>query len=248
MRIITEIWRQSGPEDPGRFEHHEIADATPAMSLLELLDRLNAQLVEAGADPVVFEHDCREGICGCCGLLVDGVPHGPEPNTPSCLQRVRSFADGQTVRLEPFRARDFPVIRDLMVDRAGLDRIIAAGGFVSTRTGSAPEANSIPIAKATAETAMDFAACIGCGACVAACPNGSAQLFLGAKLAQFSHLPQGAPERATRARSMAAAAASAFGGCSDVGVCAVVCPAGIPLEAVAAANAEVLKARLRRRS
>ncbi len=247
MNITLEVWRQVTPDSAGGFVTYTVADATPEMSLLELLDRLNADLVDHRIEPIAFEHDCREGICGCCGVLVDGVAHGPALNTPTCQQHLRSFVDGATIRLAPMGAAAYPVIRDLMIDRSALDRIIAAGGFVSTPTGSAPEANSIPIAKELADRAMDDAACIGCGACVAACPNASAQLFVGAKVSQLARLPQGQPERRARARSMAAAAALDFGACSDVGACRDACPAGISMDVIAALNREVLRASWSRR-
>lgn len=246
LRLIVDVWRQAGPDASGAFETYEVDDATPAMSLLELLDRINAQLVEADREPVVFDHDCREGVCGSCGFVVDGRPHGPEVNVPTCQQHLRSFSDGDHIMIEPFRAAAFPIVRDLMVDRSALDRIIAAGGYVSTVTGSAPEANSIPVAKPDAELAFDLAACIGCGACVAACPNAAAHLFTSAKVRHLAVLPQGAPEKTARALAMAEAMDAEFGGCSDVGLCARVCPAGVPISAIAAFNADVLRAKIGR--
>ncbi|MDR1189562.1 MAG: succinate dehydrogenase/fumarate reductase iron-sulfur subunit [Bifidobacteriaceae bacterium] len=242
MRLILEVWRQDGPDAEGSFETHLIEDATPEMSLLELLDRLNHQLVEDDLDPVAFESDCREGICGTCGLDVNGVPHGPEDNVPACGQHVRSFQDGQTVRFTPFRAKAFPVVRDLIVDRTGLDRIIQAGGTISVDAGTAPDADTLLVTHDDAERALDFAACIGCGACVSACPNGAAYLYTGAKLAHLSLIPHGKEERAKRARTMIAQMQHEFGPCSQIGECALACPAEIPLVAIAAVNRERLRA------
>jgi succinate dehydrogenase / fumarate reductase iron-sulfur subunit len=242
VRLILEVWRQNGPEAEGRFETHEITDATPEMSLLELLDRLNHQLIEQDQDPVVFESDCREGICGTCGVDVNGIPHGPLDNVPACGQHVRSFNDGQTVRFAPFRAAAFKVVKDLMVDRTGLDRIIQSGGTISVDAGTAPDADTLQITHDDAERALDFAACIGCGACVSACPNGAAYLFTGAKLAHLALIPHGKEERAKRARSMVSQMEHEFGPCSQIGECALVCPANIPLLAVAAVNRERLRA------
>lgn len=246
MKITVEVWRQAGPDTSGGFESHSVDDVAAEMSLLELLDRLNADLVDRDVEPFVFDHDCREGICGSCGVLVDGRPHGPELNTPTCQQHLRSFTDGDTIRLEPLHARGFPLIRDLVVDRTALDHIIAAGGHVTTPISGAPEANSILIAKPTAEQAMDHAACIGCGACVAACPNASAHLFVGAKVSQLSLLPQGQPERTSRVRAMTAVADREFGACSDVGACRDACPASVPLDAIARLIRERLRSTLRR--
>jgi succinate dehydrogenase / fumarate reductase iron-sulfur subunit len=244
-RLTLRIWRQTGPETPGRFEQHEVTDLHPDLSLLEVLDALNERLVRAGQRPIAFESDCREGICGACGLVVDGRPHGPLPRTTTCQVFVRTFADGATVTLAPFATGTFPVMRDLMVDRGALDRIVAAGGYVSVRAGSAPEANTLPVSKPVAEAALDAAACIGCGACVAACPNGSASLFVGAKLRHLSLLPQGQPERHRRAQAMIAAAdAEGFGGCSGHGACQDACPQGIDLRSIVRLHREVLGATL----
>jgi succinate dehydrogenase / fumarate reductase iron-sulfur subunit len=230
------------------LETHEIEDATPEMSLLELLDRLNHQLVDRDQEPVAFESDCREGICGTCGVVVNGLPHGPEDNIPACGQHVRSFKDGQTVRFEPFRAKGFPVLRDLIVDRTGLDRIIQAGGTIAVDAGTAPDADTMRITHDDAERALDFAACIGCGACVAACPNGAAYLFTGAKLAHLALIPNGRQERAKRARSMVAQMEHEFGPCSQIGECALACPANIPLPAIAVVNRERLRAAFKRKA
>lgn len=246
MKLTLEIWRQEGQTARGRFETFEMDELEPSMSILEALDRLNEELIGQGREPVTFESDCREGICGACGIQVSGVPHGPERNTPACHQRLRSFDDGATVRLEPLRNANYPVVRDLMVDRSGLDRIIAAGGNVAIQAGTAPDADAVPVDHETVEKALDFAACLGCGACVAACPNGSAQLFLGAKLMHLSMLPLPSEERERRARAMVQVAEQEFGPCSLYGECATVCPAQIPLAAVAAVGHERLRAALRR--
>lgn len=247
MRLIVDVWRQEAPEGTGHYETHEVDDATPEMSLLELLDRLNDKLVDLDREPVAFESDCREGICGACGITVDGDPHGPQSNTPSCHQRLASFTDGQRIRLEPLRSAAYPVIRDLIVDRTALDKIILAGGHVAIPGGSAPDADALLVPHERAELALDMAACIGCGACVAACPNGAAHLFVGSKLAQLSLLPTGSQERGKRARSMMAEMEQDFGPCSMYGECAKVCPAGIPLTAIAAVNKEGLRSFLRRK-
>lgn len=244
MHVRLRIWRQERASAPGRMETFEVDDVTPEMSLLEVLDRLNDQLVESGARPVGFDHDCREGICGQCGFVVDGHAHGPT-GTTTCQVHMRSFPDGATLHLEPFRARAMPVLQDLMVDRSALDRIIEAGGYVSTDTGSAPEANAIPVAHDAAEDAFDAAACIGCGACVAACPNASAMLFVGAKVSHLSLLPQGKVEASTRVRRMVAQMdEEGFGACSSAGSCAVVCPKGLRLDHIARLGWERLKSRL----
>lgn len=242
MIVELEVWRQDGPRAPGGFVSYTVSDAEPEMSLLELLDRLNDQIIEAGGEPVVFESDCREGVCGMCGFLVNGVPHGPVGNTPACRQHLRAFPGTLRLRVEPLRAAAFPVVRDLVVDRSALDRLIQAGGTVDVAAGTAPDADAVAQPCRQAEQALDLAACIGCGACVAACPNGAAMLFAGAKLAHLSLMPQGRHERARRARAMAQALDESFGPCSVYGECVPACPAGIPLSAVAAVNREVLRA------
>lgn len=246
MRLILRIWRQSGPDDTGRYEEYEVPDAQPAMSVLELLDALNTRLVDAGEEPVAFDSDCREGICGACGVTVDGRPHGPAENTPSCHQRLTPFSDGDTVRIEPLRAAAFPVLRDLVVDRSALDRVVEAGAHVHIPTGTAPDADATLQDHQTAEAALDFAACIGCGACVAACPNGSANLFVGAKLEHLALMPVSALDRAPRAREMVSEADRHFGPCSLYGECSRVCPSDIPLRAVGAVNRERLRSVFRR--
>lgn len=245
MNVIFRVWRQRDPNDPGGFARYPVDGLSPEMTLLEALDRLNETLVAQGEPPVAFDSDCREGICGACGIVVDGRPHGPLPRTTTCLVPLRAFRDGATITLEPFRTGAFPVLRDLVVDRRALDRVMQAGGYVSVRAGSAPEANSLPIAPAAVERALDAAECIGCGACVAACPNGSAALFVGAKVSHLAGLPQGQPERAHRGRALVAAAdREGFGACSSHGECEAVCPKGIGLDTIALMNRDHLRAVL----
>lgn len=247
MRITVEVWRQSGPAERGRFEVHEVDDAAPEMSLLELLDHLNEHLTESGSAPIAFDSDCREGICGACGITVDDRPHGPRANTPTCRQHLRSFRDGARIRVEPLRSGAFPVVRDLVVDRSALDRVLEAGAYVSVNAGTAPDADALPVSHQSAEEALDYAACIGCGACVAACPNGAAHLFAGSKLTHLSLLAQGSVERGRRGRAMTDALEADFGPCSTYGECAAVCPAEIPLTAIAAVNKESMRFSLRRK-
>jgi succinate dehydrogenase / fumarate reductase iron-sulfur subunit len=248
VKLTLRIWRQAGPAEPGRMVAYEVPDANPDMSFLELLDVLNERLTLEGEDPVTFDHDCREGICGACGVVINGQAHGPRERTTTCQLHVREFSDGDVIDVEPWRSVAFGVVKDLMVDRSGLDRIIQAGGFISAPTGSAPEAHSTPVPKAIADTAFDNATCIGCGACVAACPNGSAMLFTSAKVTHLNSLPQGAPERAERALNLVEAMdAEGFGGCTNTGECTVACPKGIPLDSIATLNREYLRASLGRR-
>ena len=242
MKLTLHVWRQAGPQDPGGFEAYRLV-ASPDMSFLELLDVLNEQLILDGREPVAFDHDCREGICGTCALVINGQPHGPERETTTCQLHMRRFRDGDTIHVEPFRANAFPVLKDLVIDRSAFDRIQAAGGYVSVNTGSAPDGNAIPVSKQSAELAMDAAVCIGCGACVAACPNTSAMLFVGAKISQLEHLPQGRPERDRRALSMVAAMdAEGFGNCSNHYECEAACPKAISVATIAHLNRAYLRA------
>ena len=243
MRIILHVWRQRNAKEKGRLFRYEVPGVNHEMSFLEMLDVLNESLIEKGGDPIAFDHDCREGICGMCGFMINGTAHGPLRGTTVCQLHMRHFKDGDELYLEPWRARAFPLIRDLAVDRGAFDRIIAAGGFISAATGSAPEANSTPVPKQDAELAMDAAACIGCGACVAMCPNASAALFTSAKVAHLGRLPQGQPERTERAMAMVAQAnAEGFGGCTNIGECEAVCPKEIKLEVIARTNFDFLRA------
>ncbi|RAG83340.1 succinate dehydrogenase/fumarate reductase iron-sulfur subunit [Streptacidiphilus pinicola] len=243
MNITLRIWRQPGPGRPGHMVTHRVDDISPDMSFLEVLDVLNQRLTAAGEDPVAFDSDCREGICGMCGLVINGIAHGPQASVTTCQLHMRSFADGDVIDVEPWRAGPFPVLKDLVVDRSALDRIIQAGGYISIPTGSAPEAHSILVPKDDAEDAFDAATCIGCGACVAACPNGSAALFLGAKITHLGLLPQGQPERDSRALAMIARHdAEGFGGCSQIGECTAVCPKDIQLEVISRCHRDVVTA------
>jgi succinate dehydrogenase / fumarate reductase iron-sulfur subunit len=242
MRLKLHVWRQRNASDEGRMATYD-ADANEHMSFLEMLDVLNERLTERGEDPIAFDHDCREGICGSCGFMINGVAHGPLPGTTVCQLHMRHFKDGDELYLEPWRARAFPVVRDLVVDRGALDRIIASGGFISVATGSAPDGNVVPVPKENADRAMDAAACIGCGACVAACPNASAALFTGAKIAHLALLPQGQPERRRRALAMVRQMnAELFGNCTNIGECEAVCPKLIRLEVIAISNRDFMKA------
>src|SRR5882724_7475176 len=245
MRITLHIWRQPGAGAAGRMVKYEVANVNHEMSFLEVLDVLNEGLIGLGEDPVAFDHDCREGICGMCGAMVNGVAHGPLAATTLCQLHMRHFRDGDELWVEPWRAKPFPVIKDLVVDRSAFDRIIAAGGFISASTGSAPDGNTILVPKQDADRAMDAAACIACGACVAMCPNASAALFTGAKIAHLGLLPQGQPERATRALAMVAqATAEGFGSCTNIGECEAVCPKEIKLEVIARMNRDFIRAAL----
>jgi succinate dehydrogenase / fumarate reductase iron-sulfur subunit len=243
MKFTLKIWRQANAGARGQFVTYQVEDVSPDASFLEMLDVLNNTLVRKGVDPVAFDHDCREGICGSCGLVIDGRAHGPGKACATCEVRMRSFADGATITVEPWRAKPFPVLKDLVVDRTAFDRIMQAGGYVSVRTGSAPDANAIPIPKAAAEEAMDAAACIGCGACVAACKNGSAMLFVSAKVSQLALLPQGDAERKERVlRMIERMDAEGFGACSNTYACEAECPKQISVEHIARLNREYIRA------
>jgi len=245
MRINLKVWRQAGPTQPGRFVEYAASDVSPDMSFLEMLDGINEGLIAKGEDPIAFDSDCREGICGACGFLVGGIPHGPDPGTTVCQLHMRRFKDGESLTLEPWRARAFPVIKDLVVDRSALDRIIQAGGYTSVNVGGAQDGNAILVAKTIADKAMDSAACIGCGACVAACKNASAALFASAKISHLALLPQGQIERAARVvRMVERHDGEGFGSCSNEGECEAVCPKEIPITNIARMNREYFKAML----
>jgi len=245
VRIHLKVWRQPGPNEPGRFVDYTAADVSPDMSFLEMLDVVNEELIAKREDPIAFDSDCREGICGACGFLVSGIAHGPDPGTTVCQLHMRRFKDGDSVTLEPWRARAFPVIKDLVVDRSALDRIIQAGGYSSVNVGGAQDANTILVGKATADMAMDSAACIGCGACVAACKNASAALFTSAKISHLALLPQGQVERHTRVvRMVERHDQEGFGSCSNEGECEAVCPKEIPITNIARMNREYFRAML----
>jgi len=247
MRLHLKIWRQKNASDKGQFVDYDVDNVNPDMSFLEMLDVLNIRLVHEGHSPVEFDHDCREGICGSCSLMINGNAHGPDQGTATCQLYMRRFQEGQTIVIEPWRARAFPVIKDLCVDRRPLDRIIAAGGFISVNTGNAPDGNDILIGKAQVEDAMDSAACIGCGACVAACKNASAMLFTSAKIAHLTKLPQGQPERTRRVINMVKQMdAEGFGNCTNTGSCEAACPKEISLDNIALMNRELTKAGFKR--
>jgi succinate dehydrogenase / fumarate reductase iron-sulfur subunit len=242
VKITLQVWRQPGPDAPGDFETYE-ADASPDMSFLELLDDVNETLIAEGREPIAFDHDCREGICGMCGVMINGRAHGPQGATTTCQLHMRKFRDGEVIDVEPWRAKAFPVVKDLVVDRSAFDRVIQAGGYITAPTGTAPEAHSTPVPKPDADRAFEAAECIGCGACVAACPNGSASLFLGAKVTHLGLMPQGQPERWDRVVSMLDTHDDeGFGGCTNTGECTVACPKGIPLDVIGNLNRDYLKA------
>jgi succinate dehydrogenase / fumarate reductase, iron-sulfur subunit len=246
VNLTLRVWRQAGPDAPGRFETYEVTVAEDA-SFLEMLDLVNEQLIERGEVPIEFAHDCREGICGTCGLMINGQAHGPVAETATCQLHMRKFDDGDEIVIEPWRAGGFPIIKDLSVDRSAFDRIIEAGGYISVDTGSAPDANLIPVPKDTADLSMDAAACIGCGACVAACPNGAAQLFTAAKVAHLNVLPQGEPERYQRAEAMVDTMEEYFGSCTNMGECEAACPKGISIDFIALMNKDYRKAKFKNR-
>ncbi|MCP9950155.1 succinate dehydrogenase/fumarate reductase iron-sulfur subunit [Actinomadura madurae] len=243
MKLTLRVWRQSGPQDKGRMVEYKLDDVSPDASFLEMLDVLNEKLIASGEEPVAFDHDCREGICGMCSLVINGTPHGPERATTTCQLHMRKFEDGEVIDVEPWRAKAFPVVKDLVVDRSAFDRMIQAGGYITAPTGTAPEAHATPVPKPDADRAFEAAECIGCGACVAACPNGSAALFLGAKVTHLGLMPQGQPERWDRVVSMLETHdEEGFGGCTNTGECTAACPKGIPLDVIGRLNHDYLKA------
>lgn len=245
MDLTLHVWRQNGPEEKGRFETLPAKDISEHMSFLEMLDLVNERLIEDGKEPIAFDHDCREGICGTCGLMINGVPHGPLSLTTACQIHMRHLKGAREIWVEPWKARAFPIIKDLVVDRSAMDRIIEAGGYVSVRTGSPQDANAIPIQKMDADRAMDAAICIGCGACIAACPNASAMLFMSAKVAHLGFLPQGQPERYDRVLNMVQVHdEEGFGNCTNHGACQNACPKGISVDFIARLNRDLVKATL----
>ena len=247
MNLTLHVWRQKHAHDTGHFVSYEAKNISPDMSFLEMLDVVNEGLIVKREEPIAFDHDCREGICGMCGFVINGIAHGPRRGTTVCQLHMRSFKDGDRLYLEPWRARAFPLIKDLMVDRGAFDRIVEAGGFITAPTGGAPDANLIPIPKPVADAAMDAAECIGCGACVAACPNGAANLFTGAKIAHLNLLPQGQAERDARTEAMVETMDQYFGSCTNHGECEAACPKSISIDFIAMMNADYLKAKFRNR-
>jgi succinate dehydrogenase / fumarate reductase iron-sulfur subunit len=250
VNLTLRVWRQASGSEKGRMVTYDAPDISPDMSFLEMLDVVNERLITSGSadGPIAFDHDCREGICGMCGMVINGIAHGPERATTTCQLHMRHFQDGDTIDIEPWRAKAFPIVKDLIVDRSAFDRIIEAGGFITANTGGAPDANAIPVAKADADRAMDAAACIGCGACVAACPNASAMLFTAAKVTHLGSLPQGQAERWTRVRAMVATQDDmGFGTCTNIGECAAVCPKQIGMDTIANLNRDLIRSSLRRR-
>ena len=249
MNLTLYVWRQKHAAERGRFVRYEARDVNPDMSFLEMLDVVNEHLIATGEDPIAFDHDCREGICGMCGFMINGIAHGPQRGTTVCQLHMRHFKDGDTLYLEPWRAHAFPIVKDLVVDRSAFDRIVQAGGFISVATGGAPEGNSLPVPKEDAELAMDAAECIGCGACVAACPNAAAMLFTAAKVSHLGLLPQGQPERYPRVLSMVARMEQeGFGNCTNIGECEAACPKGISLDFIARMNRDYIRANVRQGS
>lgn len=245
LQLTLKIWRQERPTIPGKFITYQVKDISPDMSFLEMLDVLNERLISNCEEPIAFESDCREGICGACSLVINGIAHGPDQQTTACQLHMRKFKNNDVITIEPWRARAFPAIKDLVVDRSAFDRIQQAGGFVSVNTGAAQDANNLPIPKENADAAFDAAACIGCGACVAACKNASAMLFVGAKVSQFMHLPQGVPERAKRVKAMVIKMdEEGFGSCTNTLECEAVCPKGISVRVIADLNRELQKAMM----
>ena len=247
LNLTLKVWRQDGPNAPGAFETIEAPGINDEMSFLEMLDLVNERLISDNKEAVVFDHDCREGICGTCSLMINGQAHGPQKGTATCQLHMRKFVDGETVVIEPWRATAFPVIKDLMVDRGAFDRIVESGGFITAETGGAPDANLIPIPKPVADAAMDAAACIGCGACVAACPNSAANLFTAAKVAHLNLLPQGQAERFSRVEAMVDTMEEFFGSCTNHGECEAACPKSISIDFIALMNKDYLKSKLTNR-
>jgi succinate dehydrogenase / fumarate reductase iron-sulfur subunit len=247
VKITLELWRQDGPDAKGAFATYEVDDVSPDMSFLEVIDALNERLISEGHEPVEFDHDCREGICGSCSMMINGRAHGPEMGTATCQLHMRKFADGAHITVEPWRAKAFPIIKDLCVDRSAFDRIVEAGGYITAPTGTAPDANLILVPKEAADAAMDAAACIGCGACVAACPNGAAQLFTAAKLQHLNLLPQGQPERWARTVAMVDEMEQWFGSCTNHGECEAACPKEISIDFIALLNRDYIKAQFKNR-
>jgi succinate dehydrogenase / fumarate reductase, iron-sulfur subunit len=247
LNVTLRVWRQSGPDDAGHFETYEAEGISDQASFLEMLDIVNDRLNEAGEEPIAFDHDCREGICGSCSLMINGQAHGPQRGTATCQLHMRKFQDGDIITVEPWRARAFPVIKDLVVDRSPFDRIVEAGGFITAPTGGAPDANLILVPKVVADAAMDAAECIGCGACVAACPNGAANLFTAAKVSHLNLLPQGQPERYRRVEAMVDTMEEYFGSCTNHGECETACPKSISIDFIALMNRDYLKAKFKNR-
>ncbi|WP_294601224.1 succinate dehydrogenase/fumarate reductase iron-sulfur subunit [uncultured Rikenella sp.] len=246
MNLKLKIWRQKDAHDKGRFEEYHVENVSEGSSFLEMLDILNNDLIHAGKEPIAFDHDCREGICGMCSLYIDGRAHGPDDDITTCQLHMRKFKDGDTITIEPWRSRAFPVVKDLVVDRSAYDKILQAGGYISVNTGGVPDANAIPIPKKDADESMDAAACIGCGACVATCKNGSAMLFVAARVSSLALLPQGKVEAARRAKAMVAKMDElGFGGCTNTGACEAECPKGISIAHIARLNREFLGAKLK---
>ena len=245
MNLTLKVWRQDGPEAEGAFATYNATNVSPDASFLEMLDEVNEHLNEIGEEPIAFDHDCREGICGTCGVRINGVPHGPQSGTATCQLHMRKFQDGDSITIEPWRATAFPVVKDLIVDRSPFDRIIEAGGFISVNAGAAPDANIIPVPKEAADAAMDAAACIGCAACVAACPNSAANLFTAAKMQHLNLLPQGQPERWTRSVAMVETMEEYFGSCTNHGECEKACPKSISIDFIAMMNRDYVKAQFK---